>query len=69
MYSNHARGDVCCVPREHVPEQSEDVRKACVHMFRATVCAMPPDCLACCYVPLHSETLEDGTGEGEREIA
>ena len=29
--------------------------------------AMPPDCLVCIYVPLHSETLEDGTAVSERE--
>ena len=28
---------------------------------------MPPDILACIFVPLHCETLDDGTAEGERE--
>ena len=29
--------------------------------------AMPPDVLACHFVPLHCETLDDGTAERERE--
>ena len=28
---------------------------------------MPPDILACVFVPLHCETLDDGTAERERE--
>ena len=29
---------------------------------------MPPDILACDFVPLHCETLDDGTAEREREV-
>ena len=29
------------------------------YMRRFSICAMPPDILACIFVPLHCETLDD----------
>ena len=65
--------ELCWLRRRLVQAEAKFVasllKKPCLQcsIFNIPEQSMPPDILACIFVPLHCETLDDGTAEGERE--